>query len=660
VTALGVAFRWVHLAASVALVGACAMALIAGRTDRPTARAWETRVLASARWLVVLALAAGLGTLAWQTALLEGRAAAVVDRAALARVLLDTQAGVVWLARHGFLVLLAAFLAARPERVHAPGVDWLAGRGEALLLGAAALVLAAASGHAAAVDPGAAGAIAVDAVHLLAAGVWIGALLPLAALLRAASTETGADARPHAVLATRRFSRCALAAVVVLVATGVAAAATHVGSVAGLIGTAYGRLLCLKLGLLVPVLGLGAVNRRRLIPALAGPAEAVGRPAMRRLARFVAVEAGLALAVLAVVALLGLTPPARHESPVWPLPFRLSWSSPAAQAAPLRVLVATQVAVLGAVAILAALVVRRALAPLVAAGALLVAAGAAVGLPPLGVDAYPTTYLRPSVPYTAGSIASGLALYEAQCGRCHGAAGGGDGPEARATPVPAADLRSAHTAHHTAGDLFGWITHGIPAGGMPAFGDRLDEEQRWDVVNAVRALGAAPAARALGTSVEPGRATLVAPDFTFTVGPGAPRSLRDYRGRRAVVVVLYTLPASRPRLVQLAERYDLIAMLGADVVAVPVDAAPDAIRRLGGGTRFLYPVVTGGAADIVRAYGLFAGGAHAELLVDRQGYLRAAWSTSGPTERDVNLLLAELQALNEEKAPPPAAEEHVH
>ena len=87
--------------------------------------------------------------------------------------------------------------------------------------------------------------------------------------------------------------------------------------------------------------------------------------------------------------------------------------------------------------------------------------------------------------------------------------------------------------------------------------------------------------------------------------------------------MLYTLPAPRARLSELAEREGTLAMLGVEVIAVPTDAAPDAIRRLGEEPRVLFPVVTEGADDIVAAYRLFAAGPHVEFLIDRQGYVRA-------------------------------------
>jgi len=289
-----------------------------------------------------------------------------------------------------------------------------------------------------------------------------------------------------------------------------------------------------------------------------------------------------------------------------------------------------------------------------AGGGVLVLAGLAMALPPLVTDAYPTTYQRPAVPYQAGSIAAGARAYREHCAACHGPSGAGNGPAGAALDPPPSDLRAHHAALHTAGDLFWWITHGRRQ--MPAFGERLDAEQRWDLVNFIRALSAVDAARVLTSVVQPARPLIVAPDFAFAVGPTPPRALKDYRGRRSVLVVLYTLPHSRARMTALAAAYEALAPLGVEVVAVPLNGGPDAIKRLGAEPRILFPVVTEGAADIAAAYGLFARGPHAEFLVDRQGYLRTI-DTRGV---DADTLVANAEALNRERvvAAPPA--EHVH
>lgn len=670
--------RWLHLASCVGLVGACVMLLLAGRSDRPTARAWARRVLGWSAALVLLALASGLGMLMERAALFEGRAGAAFEPAALLRVLLETHGGRVWAARHGLLLLLGAFLTLRADVERA--ADWRAVRGETTALGLLALGLLGFSGHAAAAEPDVVAAIAIDAVHLVAAGIWIGGLLPLTLLLWAAGVEAGADARPYAVRAARRFSRWALGAVGVLMISGAGNAMTHVAGVPGLVGTPYGRLLVGKLLLLVPLLGLGAWNRLRVLPALAGDGASVGRPAMRQLGRFVLAEAALGAVVLGLVAAMALTPPARHEQPTWPFSVRLSTTGLAETASGwTRVLVGSQVALLGVVALGSSLLLRARRRPLLAAAVAMVTSGAAVAVPPLVIDAYPTTYARPAVPYQAASIVSGQALYAAHCAACHGESGGGDGPAARGLPRPPADLRAGHIEAHTAGDLFWWIGQGIPGSGMPGFAGRLREEERWDLVNFLRALGAAEVARGegpparrrqpIGPVVERERPWLVAPDFTFAVGPTPARRLADYRGRRLIVLVLYALPGSRPRLAQLAQGYDLLVTLGVEVIAVPTDARPDALRRLGDEPRVLFPVVSEGAADIVEAYRALgpadrrpeAGSpAHREFLIDRQGYLRARWGVGPGATPEATVLLAEIQQLNEERIVTPAPPEHIH
>jgi putative copper export protein/mono/diheme cytochrome c family protein/peroxiredoxin len=658
VYALGLAARWLHLASSVLLVGSAAMIVLAGRSDRATAQRWERRVLASAWVWALAALASGLVVVGAQTALFEGQAAAALEPRAIGRMLLNTQAGHVWLVRGGVLAVLAAFLSLRVS-VERPA-DWRAARGEAVLLAVAALLPLAAAGHAAAVEPDTARAIASDGLHVLAAGIWVGGLLPLARLLTAASTEAGADARPYAVLAARRFSRAALAMIVLLAATGTVLAIIHVGSVAGLVGTSYGRLLLGKLALLALALALAALNRSVLLARLGGDGPTVGRPAMRRLAGFVLVEAVLALAILVIVAAMNVTPPARHEPPVWPFTFRLSFAALEGRAdEATRALIGSQIGVIGLVALIAGLAMRAWRLPLGAVALAALGAGAGLALPPLAIDAYPTTYLRPSVPYQAGAIVAGAALYQVNCAGCHGPRGAGDGPDGRGLPRAPADLRAPHTAQHTAGDLFWWISHGIPGSGMTGFGSRLSEDQRWELINYLRALSAGYAARAMGPASERDRRWLVAPDFTFAVGPTPPRALKDYRGR-TVLVVLYALPGSRARMSQLAEREGTLAMLGVEVIAVSIDADPDAIRRLGPDPRVMFPVVTEGAETIVAAYRLFAVAPHVELLVDRQGYIRSIARGVGEAP-DFEALAAQIRLLNAEKIAAEAApEEHVH
>jgi putative copper resistance protein D len=119
------------------------------------------------------------------------------------------------------------------------------------------------------------------------------------------------------------------------------------------------------------------------------------------------------------------------------------------------------------------------------------------------IDAYPSTYARPAVATTPESVRRGRGLFAAHCAPCHGPAGRGDGPAAASLLQLPADLTSSHTADHTPGDLFWWVTHGLGLA-MPAFGDQLSAEERWHLVNFVRTL-------AVPSRPPAGRRTLVIP-----------------------------------------------------------------------------------------------------------------------------------------------------
>ncbi|HVQ73919.1 MAG TPA: CopD family protein [Candidatus Binatia bacterium] len=672
-SALGLVVRWLHLASCLVLAGGFLMLLLAGRSDRPTARAWAAAVLRWSRWLAGLVLVSGIASLAGQAAVATGRPGAALDPVVWVDVLARTQFGTVWLVRHGLLLLLAALVVLRQREDSA--ADWAAFRAESALLGAASLGALAWAGHAASVESWGLAAVLADAVHLLAAAAWLGSLPALAALLRATSREAGSDARPYAVLAVYRFSAMALPAMLVLLGTGAASTWAQVEDVPSLIGTPYGAMILLKVALATGIVVVAARSRRRLLPALSGDGPTVGRPAMAGLARAVRVELALGLLIVAVVSALSVTPPGRHESPRWPLSWRLDYAStielPGVRT---RLLIGSQVATAGLLAAVVGVLARRRRGPLLGGGIAAVAVGLWVALPPLAVDAYPTTYRRTPVPYTALSIARGLELYRADCAVCHGPSGTGDGPGGAGLPRRPADLTAPHTSQHTAGDIFWWLTHGIPRSGMPGFGDAMSVEDRWDIVNFLRALSAADQARLLGEVIERDQPWLAAPDFSFSVGPTASRMLKDFRGR-PVVLVLFTLPESRPRLAEIAQAYDMLRGLGAEVIAVPMDGAGEIIARLGARPPILFPVATEGAADIAQAYILFRRAPtpegilpeppvppHMEFLIDRQGYIRARTIAAGAGARwpDTARLAHEIQQLNRETPSAPPPDEHVH
>lgn len=132
-----------------------------------------------------------------------------------------------------------------------------------------------ATGHAAAGgDPGP--AMAALTLHVTAMAVWVGGLFVVAVLLAGGNSE--------AASAVRRFSRWAVAAVGVLVATGLYQAWREVGSISALTETAYGRLLLAKVAILLCVIGVARRSRGILATWRGGSAAALRRNVVLELA----------------------------------------------------------------------------------------------------------------------------------------------------------------------------------------------------------------------------------------------------------------------------------------------------------------------------------------------------------------------------------------
>jgi putative copper resistance protein D len=150
--------------------------------------------------------------------------------------------------------------------------------------------------------------LGLDAVHQLAAAVWVGGLAHLALYAawrrrHAGLLPTRPDLQRHAAgPLVRRFSTLAFRAMVGLVVAGALLTWIYVGEPAALVGTAYGVMILSKLALLVAALGLAFANMRAV-------QRAAGEPDTR-LFRFVEVELGLGITILFAAASLTSLPPA--------------------------------------------------------------------------------------------------------------------------------------------------------------------------------------------------------------------------------------------------------------------------------------------------------------------------------------------------------------
>jgi copper resistance protein D len=215
-------------------------------------------------------------------------------------VVTQTRFGQVWSLRFAAGILLAAFMAAPIDPARRRRLS-----GIAIVLAVGVLIGPAWTGHAGA-TPGAVGqfALASDALHLLAAGAWVGSLLPLAMLLDCARRGKRPGWAALTVETVRRFSLLGIASVGLLLASGLVNSWYEVGSIGNLVATSYGWLVIAKFGLFATMVAFAAVNHFYLTPRLAGTA--------RQLERNSLAEATLGFAAVVVVGFLGSMAPAIH------------------------------------------------------------------------------------------------------------------------------------------------------------------------------------------------------------------------------------------------------------------------------------------------------------------------------------------------------------
>ena len=304
--------------------------------------------------------------------------------------------------------------------------------------------------HAFAMDEGSSLLLACDVVHVLAAGAWLGGLPPLLIAVWKLPPSGGARAARH-------FSPLGKVCVVAILVTAAWQFWVLIGGLPGLFGTPYGWVAGLKLALFGALFGCAVLNRYGLAPALRGT-----RPEAARRALLVSIsgQCGLGLTTLAAAAMLAALPPAMHEQAAWPFALR-----------------------------------------------------------PNLATAYPTSYFRSPTGFSAAAISHGVTLYAGHCVVCHGLEGSGDGPAVAGLSVRPADLTGAHLLDHDDGTLFWWLSRGIddPAGGaqrMPGFAGLLSAEDRWTLIDAIRARNAGAALRRLGGWPQPPRA----PGFSARCG----------------------------------------------------------------------------------------------------------------------------------------------
>jgi putative copper resistance protein D len=307
--------RGIHVAATMSIFGsALFQALIAhpARVSDHAALRLQRRIAALGWSSLAAAFVAALAWLGFQaTAFADGDSVGDI-MAAVPLVLFDTHFGPLIAVRFSLLIPACLILGGVVPR----GTATFA---LAAVFGAGALELQVPLGHGISM-PGDTGILLVASgvLHILAAGAWLGGLLPLTLLVAGLAPSESAAA-------VRRFSSLGIACVTVLAATSLVQVWALVGGLAGLLGTDYGRLALAKLSLFIALLLLAALNRFRLRPRLTG---ATSEFARRSLLCSIFSESALGIVVVAMAGMLMMLAPAIRQQPDWPFPWALDFSRP--------------------------------------------------------------------------------------------------------------------------------------------------------------------------------------------------------------------------------------------------------------------------------------------------------------------------------------------
>lgn len=665
--------RWFQLAANLILLGSCVFLAIANTGKRAYLDIWIEKLERLFPWFA-LSIPIGLIVILISTITqVTGSSTDIWQQDVWLEFINDTRVGQIWIWRISFaLLLLFVVIYLRKS----PRTRWR----YILSASVAALPLIAGSltSHSA-TEELSVSTITPFAVHLILAGLWFGAL-PAFLLLVYENKKSDKNKRTNIseYETLKRFSAIALPAMLLIILTGfVVADRMFAGYYAASVATSYGWLLSIKILILGVILLIAARVRSHWMPLLSNNTSAedadAGRAGIRK---WVRIEFILALLLLLLATIIANTTPVKY-APIenWPYPFRFSvvatWNQPNVA---VQVWIGVFILILAAGTVLFGRLRNWELKRLISIPAVLLVLGLAVALPPLTIQAYPETYRRPPVPFDVISIANGAALYAQHCVECHGSQGMGNGIKSRTLSTKLPDLLTEpHTAEHTPGDFYHWISYGMVNTDMSSYADKLSEEDRWDLVNYVHALSRGYQARILAPEIIPNKAYVKPPLFSYADNNGVNGTLQDLRGNKSVLLVIFSWPQSQARMEQLKQAYYRLNEQNTAILAAPEnELSADELAHVA--AELPFPVVTQSAAEITSSYGLsrrtlthpdiIGRGKipdHMEFLIDRNGYMRARWIPSVDQSgwSDIDKLNQQISLLNRENMKIPYPEDFV-
>jgi copper resistance protein D len=296
--------RWLHFASTMVVFGASLFPVYATPSRLGTAaQPWLVATRRIVGWAACLAFVSGFAWVCRSLVVITDDIGALVDPDTLSGFFFETSFGPVWIARLVLLLLAAGIVI----RLSASGYQ-RAGMVLLGLVGGCALASQAWLGHAAmATGVRLSVQLVCYMVHVLAAGAWIGGLVPLGLLLatpagQSETTQGRLSAEHQALL---RFSNLGIVLVSLILVSGIGNSAFRLGSPRDLLATDYGRMILIKALLFAMMLSAAAFNRWRLMPRM----KTNGIEAVTPIRRNILVEGVLGAVVLAVAAMLGTLSP---------------------------------------------------------------------------------------------------------------------------------------------------------------------------------------------------------------------------------------------------------------------------------------------------------------------------------------------------------------
>ena len=418
--------RWGQLAANMVLLGSCVFLAISSSSQNIILRPWVDRVERMYPWLAIIVVIGLLLILVTTAAQVTGNITNAMQPDILLDIVKNTQVGHIWLTRISLALLLVAavFYLKFSKR----------SRWRYLLCGSfAALPLIAGSfaSHIAAEEFSVI-AMLLYALHIILAGIWLGALPAFLILMFVyIKNENNKKADNLDIQTLTRFSRIAFPVMLLILATGIFVAdRTFDDRYAALVATPYGWLLDAKLVLLAIILMIAAKVRSNLMPKFVQNESVESSiTTASRIRKWVRIEFVFALGLLLFATILSNTTPAKVASiDHWPFSFRLSFDATwGVTSVMLQFWIGVAIFFMACVAIQLGRVRQWNFKRLVFIPLTLMITSFAVALPPIAIEAYPETYRRTPVPFDAVSIANGAMLYKENCVTCHGPQGKGNG-----------------------------------------------------------------------------------------------------------------------------------------------------------------------------------------------------------------------------------------